>query len=88
MPAARLHRITNTQTLRPNLSISEVLGILREKVYSTIAQPFSPQSFAAQTGTPAINTFGSSFFPGITIVDPLGLFSSANTGGIVQPANF
>ena len=74
--------LTNTQTLRSNLSITEVLGILREKVYSTIAQPFSPQSFAAQTGTQAINTFGSSFFPGITIVDPLGLSSSANTGGI------
>src|SRR5271166_3257687 len=47
--------ITNTQTIRPNLSVAEVLGILREKVYSTIAQPFSPQSFAAQTDTPAIN---------------------------------
>jgi hypothetical protein len=76
--------ITNTQTVRSNLSIAEVLGILREKVYSTIAQPFSPQSFAAQTGTPAINTFGSSFFPGISIVDPLGLSSSANVGGITN----
>ncbi|MGA2643914.1 MAG: TonB-dependent receptor [Candidatus Sulfotelmatobacter sp.] len=74
--------LTNTQTLRPSLSVTEVLGILREKVYSTIGQPFSPQAFAAQTGTPAINTFGSSFFPGITIVDPLGLDSSANVGGI------
>ncbi|MGA9259253.1 MAG: carboxypeptidase-like regulatory domain-containing protein, partial [Candidatus Sulfotelmatobacter sp.] len=64
--------LTNTQSLRSNLSVTEVLGILREKVYSTIAQPFSPQSFAAQTGTTPINTFGSSFFPGITIVDPLG----------------
>jgi hypothetical protein len=72
--------ITNTQTLRPNLSVAEVLGILREKVYSTIAQPFTPQSFASQTGTPAINTFGSSYFPGITIVDPLGLDGPANTG--------
>jgi len=72
--------LTNTQTLKPNLSIAEVLGILREKVYSTIDQPFSPQSFAAQTGTPPINTFGSSFFPGISIVDPLGLDSAANTG--------
>jgi len=72
--------LTNTQTLRPNLSLTEVLGILREKVYSTIGQPFSPQSFAAQTGTPPINTFGSSFFPGITIADPLGLAGAANTG--------
>jgi hypothetical protein len=76
--------LTNTQTLRPNLSVTEVLGILREKAYSTIAQPFSPQSFGAQTGTPGINTFGSSFFPGITIADPLGLDSSANVGGITN----
>jgi hypothetical protein len=76
--------ITNTQTLRSNLSVAEVLGILREKVYSTIAQPFSPQSFAAQTGTPQINTFGSTFFPGISIVDPLGLSSSANPEGIAN----
>ena len=72
--------LTNTQTLRPNLSVTEVLGILREKVYSTIGQPFSPQSFAAQTGTAPMNTFGSSFFPGISIVDPFGLDGAANTG--------
>jgi hypothetical protein len=72
--------ITNTQTLRSNLSITEVLGILREKVYSTIAQPFSPQSFAGQTGTAPINTFGSTFFPGISIVDPFGVDGAANTG--------
>jgi Carboxypeptidase regulatory-like domain len=76
--------LTNTQTLRPSLSVTEVLGILREKVYSTIAQPFTPQSFAGQTGTTPINTFGSSYFPGITIVDPLGLDSSANAGGITN----
>jgi len=72
--------ITNTQTLRPNLSITEVLGVLREKVYSTIGQPFTPQSFAGLTGTAPINTFGSSFFPGISIVDPFGIYGPANTG--------
>ncbi|MGO8986082.1 MAG: TonB-dependent receptor domain-containing protein [Terriglobales bacterium] len=56
--------ITNTQTLRPNLSIVEVLGILREKVYSTIAQPFTPQQMN-------INTFGSTYFPGISVVNIL-----------------
>ncbi len=76
--------LTNTQSLRPNLNITEVLGILREKVYSTIAQPFTPQSFGGQTGTTPINTFGSTFFPGITIADPLGLSSSANAGGITN----
>ncbi len=34
--------ITNTQSLRPNLSVTEVFGFIREKVYSTIAQPFTP----------------------------------------------
>jgi hypothetical protein len=66
--------LTNTQTLRPNLSVVEVLGFLREKVYSTIAQPFTPQQLG-------INTFGSTVFPGITIVDILGNFSPSNTGG-------
>ncbi len=68
--------LTNTQTLRPSLSVTEVLGILREKVYSTIAQPFTPQEMG-------INTFGSPYFPGITIVDPLGLSNgAANPAGI------
>jgi hypothetical protein len=64
--------ITNTQTLTPNFSVAEVFGFIREKTYSTIAQPFSPAQFAAQTGTPEINTFGSNVFPGISIVDSLG----------------
>src|SRR5215469_10168242 len=55
--------LTNTHTITPKLSIAEVIGILREKVYSTIEQPFTPQQFG-------IDTFGSTFFPGITIVDP------------------
>ena len=60
--------LTNTQALRPNLSVVEVLGILREKVYSTIGQPFTPQQMN-------INTFGSTFFPGISIVNILTGFS-------------
>jgi hypothetical protein len=69
--------LTNTQTLKPNFSVTEVLGILREKAYSTIGQPFTPQQLG-------INTFGSNYFPGITIVDPLGLSSAANVGGIAN----
>jgi hypothetical protein len=56
--------LSNTQSIRPNLSIVEVLGILREKVYSTIGQPFTPQQLG-------INTFGSPFFPGMAIVNIL-----------------
>jgi hypothetical protein len=64
--------ITNTQSIRPNFSVSEVFGFIREKVYSTIAQPFSPQSVG-------INNFSSNVFPGITIVDDLGNSSPLNT---------
>ncbi|HUA16416.1 MAG TPA: TonB-dependent receptor [Verrucomicrobiae bacterium] len=64
--------ITNTQAIRPTLSITEVLGFDREKVYSSIGQPFSPQQMG-------INAFGSGIFPGITIVDDLGNFSPNNS---------
>src|SRR5579862_5432532 len=64
--------ITNTQSITSNLSIVEVFGFIREKIYSTIGQPFTP----AQVG---INAFGSSTFPGITIVDNFGNNSPNNT---------
>ena len=64
--------ITNTQSLSSTFSVAEVFGFIREKIYSTIAQPFTPQSLG-------INTFGSTVFPGITIVDDLGNESPANT---------
>jgi Carboxypeptidase regulatory-like domain len=75
--------ITNTQTLTPNFSLVEAFGFIREKAYSTIAEPFTPTSFAAYAATlPAlagiplseltINTFGSSFFPGMSVVDDYG----------------
>jgi len=64
--------ITNTQTLTPNFSITEVFGFIREKAYSTIGQAFTPQAMG-------INAFGSSVFPGITIVDDLGNDSPNNT---------
>jgi hypothetical protein len=64
--------LTNTQSLTPKLSITEVFGLIREKIYSTIGQPFTPQQMG-------INAFGSTVFPGITIVDDLGNFSPDNT---------
>jgi hypothetical protein len=63
--------ISNTQSIGNSLSIAEVFGFIREKIYSTIGQPFTPQSVG-------INTFGSSVFPGITIVDDFGNGSPAN----------
>jgi len=72
--------ITNTQSIRSNLSVAEVFGFIREKIYSTIGQPFTP-------GSLGINTFGSNVFPGITILDDLGNFASQNTGGCLPPAS-
>jgi hypothetical protein len=81
--------ITNTQMITPNLNVAEVFGFIREKVYSTIGQPFTPAQFASfvesSTGaSPAqstINTFGSNFFPGMTIVNILGS-GPENTGNV------
>jgi hypothetical protein len=72
--------ISNTQVLKPNLSVVEVFGFIREKVYSTIQQPFTPQQLGSYvsnlTGaSPAdstINTFGAPYFPGISIADNYG----------------
>ena len=86
--------ITNTQIITPNLNVAEVFGFIREKVYSTIGQPFTPAQFASfvesSTGaSPAestINTFGSNFFPGITIVNMLG-YGANNSGCPAPPAD-
>ena len=71
--------ITNTQTLKPNLSVTEVFGFIREKVYSTVSQPFSPSSIG-------INTFGSNIFPGISIVDNFGNSGAYNINNISNAA--
>jgi hypothetical protein len=67
--------ITNTQSIKPNFSLTEVFGFIREKVYSTIGQPFTPAEMN-------INAFGSSVFPGITIVDDLGNDSPLNSNDV------
>jgi hypothetical protein len=61
--------LSHTQIVKPNLSITETFGFIREKAYSTVGQPFTPAQFGAAcqalTGFDAsdctINTFGSRF---------------------------
>ena len=67
--------ITNTQSIHSNLSVAEVFGFSREKVFNTMGQPFTPANIG-------INAFGSSVFPGITIVDDLGNGSPNNRYGV------
>ncbi len=63
--------INNADILTSNFSVTENLGILREKIYSTNEQPFSPSSVG-------VNTLGSAYYPGVSIVDILG--SNTPTG--------
>ena len=75
IPASQVASINNVQTIRPNLSLTETFGYLREKAYNTNEQPWSP----GQSGTPVADmttSFGS-YFPGITIVDALGSYGSS-----------
>jgi Carboxypeptidase regulatory-like domain len=65
----------NTIFLKPNLSVTGVFGYLREKAYG-----YNDQIITAQDA--GINTFGSTYFPGISIVDNFGNYSPYNTSGI------
>lgn len=64
--------VNNVNLLRTNLSVTETFGFLREKIYSTNEQPFGPDSVG-------VNTFGSSYYPGVSIVDILGSNTPAGT---------
>ena len=81
---AQVFSINNVQTLRSNLSVTETLGFIREKAYSSNDQPFAP----GQAGTPgaAMSTAFGTYFPGLTIVDTLGE-TGANAGLGAQSLN-
>jgi hypothetical protein len=84
---AHVFSINNTYLVKSNLSTQQTLGFLREKIYSTNEQPFTPQSIPGGTyGAGSIDTFGSSYFPGVSIVNILGSegFSKIGTGGILN----
>jgi hypothetical protein len=63
--------LQNTYLVKSNLSTTQTLGFDRMKAYGTNEQPFTPQ----QAG---ISAFGSTYFPGISIIDVLG---NDNYGG-------
>ena len=56
--------------------MTETLGFIREKIYSTNDQPFSADSMG-------VNNLGSPYYSGVTIVDTLG----ANTPTSLQTLN-
>jgi hypothetical protein len=67
--------LSNIQTPRPNFSVIETFGYARENIYSSVTQPFTPQQMG-------INTFGSNRFPGMSIVDILGIYSPYNVNSV------
>jgi len=70
---AQVFSITNTYLLKSNLSTTQTLGFIREKDYADNEQAFGPNSIpGGNFGTGSINEFGSSYFPGISIVNVLG----------------
>ncbi len=75
---AQVFSINNVQAFRSNLSVTETIGFIREKAYSTNDQLWSP----GEAGTPIASmspAFGS-YFPGFTIVDGLGSSTPAGLG--------
>jgi len=68
--------LQNTYLLKSNLSTTQTLGFDRMKAYETEDQPFTPASMGI-TGT-----FGSTFFPGISILD------AQNVNGTNEALNF
>jgi len=73
--------ISNTYIVNSKLSTVETLGFLREKVYSNNEQLFGPGSIPTTNGVPgaSINAFGSTYFPGVSIVDVLGSYHPTGT---------
>jgi hypothetical protein len=67
--------LTNTLMIKSNLSATQRIGIIRQKAYG-----YNDQVMTAQDA--GINTFGSSYFPGISIVDALGNDSPNNVNGV------
>ncbi len=43
--------LSHTQIIKSNLSITEIFGFIREKAYSTLSQPFTPQQLATYAST-------------------------------------
>jgi len=77
---AQVFSIVNTYLVKSNLSTTETLGFIREKTWGDNEQPFTPQNVPGCPGSPCINTFGSTYFPGVSIYNVLG--DAAYSAGI------
>jgi hypothetical protein len=70
---AQVMSITNSFIVKSNLSTSETLGFIREKIWGDNEQPFGPDAIpGGAAGTGSINMFGSKYFPGVSVYNVLG----------------
>ena len=74
---AQTGSITNVQTFGSSFSVTETIGILREKAYSTNDQLCAPGQTTFKMCSDIPSNFGS-YFPGYNIVDILGDYGSEN----------
>jgi hypothetical protein len=72
---AQVASITNTYLIRSNLSTTENVGILREKTFADNDQPFGPTNVPG-CANPCFNTFGSNYFPGVSIYSVFGNYAN------------
>jgi hypothetical protein len=81
---AQVVSIINTYLIKSNLSTTQTFGFIREKTWMDNQQPFTPQSIpAGSLGTVSMNTFGSSYFPGISIYNVYGGYNPAGTSSAI-----
>ena len=70
---AQVFSITNTFIVKSNLSTTQTMGFIREKDWADNEQPFGPGNIpAGNFGNGSINAFGSSYFPGVSIINVYG----------------
>ena len=76
---AQVFSVVNTLTLKSNLSTTQTLGFLREKIYGTNDQIFGSNNIP---GGASINNYGySNYFPGVSVYNDLG----TNPSGAYTP---
>jgi len=78
---AQVFSITNTLLIKSNLSTTQTLGFLREKIYADNEQPFGPSNVPGCSN--CINEFGSNYFPGVSIYNVLGDYQPSGVSSAV-----
>jgi hypothetical protein len=77
---SQVFSVINSYLVKSNLSTTETLGVLREKIYGTNEQAFGPGSIpGGAAGNGSINVFGSSYFPGVSVYNVLGGYQPEGT---------